>query len=151
MMREMWCKVPHVCHHSYETGQLLLVCCTGHLGDALYLLQTRMHSLYAVFCPKERDSWLLKIQYFAVQNKAFYLGHIEEVDEVGIMVFLTGAIDHYVDLDADDSWAFLHNKVIFIWKTPCDILAPKGILLNLYLPLWVLITSNLLLSSVRCT
>ena len=42
-------------------------------------------------------------------------------------------------------------RSIFIWKTSCDILAPKGILLNLYLPLWVFMTSNLLLSLVRCT
>ena len=29
------------------------------------------------------------------------------------MVFLTGAIDHYVVMDADDSWTFLHDKIHF--------------------------------------
>ena len=42
-------------------------------------------------------------------------------------------------------------RSIFILKTSCDILASKGILLNLYQLLWVFMTSNLLLSLVRCT
>ena len=49
-------------------------------------------------------------QFLAVQNKAFYLSHVEEVDEFCIMVLLTGAMDHYVILDADDSRAFLHDE-----------------------------------------
>ena len=112
----------------------LASCCLfirGHLGDALYLW-TGLHSLSTVFCSKERDSWLLEFQFLAVQNKAFYLGHIKEVDEVGIMIFLRAAIDHYIVVNADDSWAPFHDKrSIFIWKISCDVLAPKGILLNL--------------------
>ena len=72
-----------------------------------------MHSLGAVFCSKERDSWLHELQFLAVQNKAFYLGHIEEIDEVGIMVFLRGALDHYIVINADDSLAPFHDKVHF--------------------------------------
>ena len=66
-----------------------------------------------LFSSEERDSWPLKFQFIAVQNKAFYLGYIEEVGEVGIMVFLTDTIDHYVFMDADDSWALFHDKVHF--------------------------------------
>ena len=112
-MREMWYEVPHVCDHSYETGQLLLVYVEGHLCDTLYLLWTGINSLSIVLCPKERDSWPLEFQFLAVQYQAFYLSHIEEVDEVGIMVFLRGAIDDYVVMDTDDSWAFLHDEVYF--------------------------------------
>ena len=40
-----------------------------------------------------------------------FFGHVEEVDEVGVMVFLAGAIDHNIIMDAYHSWAFLHDEV----------------------------------------
>ena len=45
-----------------------------------------------------RDSWPLQFQFLTVQDKAFQLGHIQQVYEVGIMVF-AGAIDHNVIMD----------------------------------------------------
>ena len=54
---------------------------------------------------------MFKLQFLVVQYQPFYLGYIEEVDQIGIMVFLRGAIDHYVIVDTDDSRAPLHDKV----------------------------------------
>ena len=85
----------------------------GHLSYPLYLLWTRVHAFRTVFNTKEWDPWAFKLQFLAVPNEPFYLGHIEEVDEVGIMVFLGGAIDHYVIMDTDDSRAPFHDKVHF--------------------------------------
>ena len=56
---------------------------------------------------------MFKLQFLAVQYQPFYLGHIEEVDEVDIMVFLGGVIDYYVIMDTDDSRAPFHDKVHF--------------------------------------
>ena len=61
--------------------------------------------------PKERHFWPFKFQFLTVQNKAFRLGHIEQVYEVGIMVLVACPIDYYVIVDADHTWALFHDDV----------------------------------------
>ena len=109
----MWHEVPHVCDHSNEAGQLLFVNGRCHLGNTLYFLGTGVHAINTVLCSKERHFWPFKFQFLTVLNKTFHLGHIEQVYEVGVMVLVTGPIDYYVIVDADHTWALLHDNVHF--------------------------------------
>ena len=63
------------------------------------------------YSSEERDFWPFKFQLLTVQNKAFELGHIEQVYEVGIMVLVACPIDYNVIVDAYDTRALFHDDV----------------------------------------
>ena len=83
-------------------------------------------------------SWL----YSAPKNDTFGLfssnfllfraqSHIHQVNEVTVMFLVRGATDHYVIMDAYDSWALFHDEVHLLLK---HVLGHSdGIHLNLYL------------------
>ena len=60
-----------------------------------------------------------------------------------------GAIDYNAIVNADHSWKLFHDEINLHLKHILGHLGSNCILLNWYLPLWVLMTSNLLLASVR--
>ena len=61
--------------------------------------------------PKNETLGCLSSNFFVVQYQPFYLGYIEEVDQIGIMVLIRYSIHHYVIVDAYDSWAPFHIEV----------------------------------------
>ena len=76
---------------------------------------------------------------FAVEDESFFLGHIEQVDDVCIMVSVILSVDEHVIMCMANTlghWAMISS--ILIWKMSCDILSPKGTRRNLYLLRWVL-------------
>ena len=103
----------------------------GHFSYSLYLLRTGVHAISTVLCTEEWDPWVFKLQFLAVQYQPFYLGHIEEVDQIGIMVLFGGAIHHYIIVNAYDSRAPFHDEVHLHLEDILWFLAPKGIPLNL--------------------
>ena len=135
-MRQMWHEVPHVCDHSYETGQLLLVYEVGVIS--------------VIPCVFLGQGCMTSVLYSTLKNET--LGHLSS----NFLLFSTSPSiwatlrrllrlaswsSSETPYTTMSSWMLMTPghlsmmRSIFIWKTSCDILAPKGILLNLYQPL----------------
>ena len=152
MMAEMWHEVPHVCDHSNEAGQLLFI--RGGGSSLLFpVFSSGRDACHQRCTPHKKSETLgrLSSNFLLFSTKPSIWATLRRFTRLASW---SSSDTPYTTMS---SWMLMtpgHRSMmrsIFIWKTSCDILAPKGIRLNLYLPLWVFITSNLLLSSVRCT
>ena len=85
--------------------------------------------------------------FCAVKNKSFFLGFIEQIDDVCVLVSFVFPIYEYAIMDCQYSRAL---SSIHIWKMSWLILSPSGTYKNLCLPRWVLNVVNNDASSVRC-
>ena len=110
-MREMRDKRNHVVDHTKEALKLLSVLWCCEFYDALYLLGVWMHASCAVLSSEEGDTFPSNLQLLAVEYQSFFLTHIHQVDQVGIMVLIAGPKDHYVIMDTNDTWALLKDGI----------------------------------------
>ena len=100
---------------------------------------------------KEHHGLLFYGALLAVEDESFFLGHIEQVDDVCIMVSVILSVDetHHCVWPIHQGIGPQCHPSSF-GKISCDILSPKGTHRNLYLLRWVLNIVRSDASSVRC-
>ena len=135
-MGQMWHEVPHVCDHSYETGQLLLVYGGGVISviPSIFLGHGCMPlALYSALKNETLGCLSSNLLLFSTSPSIW-----ATLRRLIRLVSWSSSDTPYTTMSL---WMLMTPghlsmmRSIFIWKISCDILAQKGILLNLYWPL----------------
>ena len=87
--------------------------CLGwcHLGDALDLFQIWGVSFCREHSAKECHGLLLYGTLLAVEHESFFLGHIEQVDDVCVVVSVILSVDEHIIMYGQYARALGHNVI----------------------------------------
>ena len=122
-----------------------------HLCNSLYLCWIWWVAFSWKYTSKESYRVLLDCTFWAVENKSLFLGYIEQVYYVCVMLSVISAIDENMSLwIANTPGHCATMSSILIWKISWLILSLNGTLRNLYLPKCVLNIVSSDASFVRC-